>query len=183
MFWLWGWRENESCITYVVSKEAFIRRYLVFYLDMYTVGAYKVFSCLKCLQQQTRVHCQIYTSYVGAWSCFSISYTTLFFSCRLHRPRRLFKLFGSGCSCRTVSLLHQGVRVNEGSAGETVFEQGFGFPPTAVFIFCGTAGIASFLCTVAGTWCSKGPDLSNCTSHWVTQVAQKVKQECVNYKI
>lgn len=39
-----------------------------------------------------------------------------------------------------------------------------------------SAGIASFLCTVAGTWCSKGPDLSNCTSHWVTQVAQKVKQ-------
>lgn len=48
-------------------------------------------------------------------------------------------------------------------------------------LFCGTAGIASFLCTVAGTWCSKGPDLSNCTSHWVTQVAQKVKRECVNY--
>lgn len=43
------------------------------------------------------------------------------------------------------------------------------------------AGIASFLCTVAGTWCSKGPDLSNCTSHWVTQVAQKVNVECVNY--
>ena len=48
-------------------------------------------------------------------------------------------------------------------------------------LFCGTAGIASFLCTVAGTWCSKGPDLSNCTSHWVTQVAQKVKRGCVNY--
>lgn len=44
-------------------------------------------------------------------------------------------------------------------------------------LFCDTAGIASFLCTVAGTWCSKGPDLSNCTSHWVTQVAQKVKTE------
>uniref|UniRef100_A0A8D3DTZ2 Uncharacterized protein n=1 Tax=Scophthalmus maximus TaxID=52904 RepID=A0A8D3DTZ2_SCOMX len=40
---------------------------------------------------------------------------------------------------------------------------------------CGSAGIASFLCTVAGTWCSKGPDLSNCTSHWVTQVAQKIR--------
>ncbi|KAF3699417.1 Adhesion G protein-coupled receptor L2 [Channa argus] len=26
-----------------------------------------------------------------------------------------------------------------------------------------------------GTWCSKGPDLSNCTSHWVTQVAQKIR--------
>ncbi|XP_030016716.1 adhesion G protein-coupled receptor L2b.1 isoform X1 [Sphaeramia orbicularis] len=39
----------------------------------------------------------------------------------------------------------------------------------------GTRGIASFLCTVAGTWCSKGPDLSNCTSHWVTQVAQKIR--------
>lgn len=31
VFWLWGWKENESCITYVVSKEAFIMRYLVFY--------------------------------------------------------------------------------------------------------------------------------------------------------
>ncbi|XP_034744070.1 adhesion G protein-coupled receptor L2-like isoform X11 [Etheostoma cragini] len=39
----------------------------------------------------------------------------------------------------------------------------------------GTRGIASFLCTVTGTWCSKGPDLSNCTSHWVTQVAQKIR--------
>ncbi|KAM6948933.1 adhesion G protein-coupled receptor L2b.1 [Aplochiton taeniatus] len=39
----------------------------------------------------------------------------------------------------------------------------------------GTRGIASFLCTAAGTWCSKGPDLSNCTSHWVTQVAQKIR--------
>ncbi|XP_034038375.1 adhesion G protein-coupled receptor L2-like isoform X6 [Thalassophryne amazonica] len=39
----------------------------------------------------------------------------------------------------------------------------------------GTRGIASFLCTVAGSWGSKGPDLSNCTSHWVTQVAQKIR--------
>ncbi|KAM9719209.1 adhesion G protein-coupled receptor L2b.1 isoform 4-T6 [Menidia menidia] len=39
----------------------------------------------------------------------------------------------------------------------------------------GTRGIATFLCTMAGSWCSKGPDLSNCTSHWVTQVAQKIR--------
>uniref|UniRef100_A0A3Q3DLS5 Si:ch1073-186i23.1 n=1 Tax=Hippocampus comes TaxID=109280 RepID=A0A3Q3DLS5_HIPCM len=39
----------------------------------------------------------------------------------------------------------------------------------------GTRGVASFLCMVAGSWCSKGPDLSNCTSHWVTQVAQKIR--------
>ncbi|XP_057188997.1 adhesion G protein-coupled receptor L2-like isoform X4 [Triplophysa rosa] len=40
----------------------------------------------------------------------------------------------------------------------------------------GTRGIASFLCTaVDGTWNAKGPDLSNCTSHWVTQVAQKIR--------
>ncbi|XP_038159793.1 adhesion G protein-coupled receptor L2-like isoform X10 [Cyprinodon tularosa] len=39
----------------------------------------------------------------------------------------------------------------------------------------GTRGTATFLCTVMGTWCSKGPDLSNCTSHWVTQVAQKIR--------
>ncbi|KAG7269315.1 hypothetical protein CRUP_031835 [Coryphaenoides rupestris] len=36
--------------------------------------------------------------------------------------------------------------------------------------------IASFLCTAAGTWRAKGPDLSNCTSHWVTQVAQKLQE-------
>ncbi|CAL1579525.1 unnamed protein product [Knipowitschia caucasica] len=39
----------------------------------------------------------------------------------------------------------------------------------------GTRGIASYLCTVSGAWCSHGPDLSNCTSHWVTQVAQKIR--------
>ncbi|XP_047674748.1 adhesion G protein-coupled receptor L2-like isoform X6 [Tachysurus fulvidraco] len=40
----------------------------------------------------------------------------------------------------------------------------------------GTRGIASYLCTaVSGTWNPKGPDLSNCTSHWVTQVAQKIR--------
>ncbi|XP_036452341.1 adhesion G protein-coupled receptor L2-like isoform X2 [Colossoma macropomum] len=40
----------------------------------------------------------------------------------------------------------------------------------------GTKGIASFLCTAtSGTWNPKGPDLSNCTSHWVTQVAQKIR--------
>ncbi|KAM8850021.1 adhesion G protein-coupled receptor L2b.1 isoform 4-T5 [Spinachia spinachia] len=39
----------------------------------------------------------------------------------------------------------------------------------------GTRGIASFLCRAAGGWCPKGPDLSNCTSHWVTQVAQKIR--------
>nr|XP_055059531.1 adhesion G protein-coupled receptor L2-like isoform X2 [Misgurnus anguillicaudatus] len=40
----------------------------------------------------------------------------------------------------------------------------------------GTRGIASFLCVAAdGTWNPKGPDLSNCTSHWVTQVAQKIR--------
>ncbi|XP_028831692.1 adhesion G protein-coupled receptor L2b.1 isoform X3 [Denticeps clupeoides] len=40
----------------------------------------------------------------------------------------------------------------------------------------GTRGIASYLCTAAGgTWSTKGPDLSNCTSHWVAQVAQKIR--------
>ncbi|MEQ2203881.1 Adhesion G protein-coupled receptor L2, partial [Xenoophorus captivus] len=40
---------------------------------------------------------------------------------------------------------------------------------------CAAAGTATFLCNMMGTWCSKGPDLSNCTSHWVTQVAQKIR--------
>ncbi|KAA0701400.1 Adhesion G protein-coupled receptor L2 [Triplophysa tibetana] len=39
----------------------------------------------------------------------------------------------------------------------------------------GTRGTASYLCVLStGTWNPKGPDLSNCTSHWVNQVAQKV---------
>uniref|UniRef100_A0A8C7N9L8 Adhesion G protein-coupled receptor L2 n=1 Tax=Oncorhynchus kisutch TaxID=8019 RepID=A0A8C7N9L8_ONCKI len=40
----------------------------------------------------------------------------------------------------------------------------------------GTRGTASYLCVLAtGTWHPKGPDLSNCTSHWVNQVAQKIR--------
>uniref|UniRef100_A0A8C1SFG4 Adhesion G protein-coupled receptor L2 n=1 Tax=Cyprinus carpio TaxID=7962 RepID=A0A8C1SFG4_CYPCA len=40
----------------------------------------------------------------------------------------------------------------------------------------GTRGIALFLCTSAdGVWSPRGPDLSNCTSHWVTQLAQKIR--------
>ncbi|KAB1259968.1 Adhesion G protein-coupled receptor L1 [Camelus dromedarius] len=40
----------------------------------------------------------------------------------------------------------------------------------------GTRGIASFQCLPAlGLWNPRGPDLSNCTSPWVNQVAQKIK--------
>ncbi|XP_038640782.1 adhesion G protein-coupled receptor L1-like isoform X5 [Scyliorhinus canicula] len=40
----------------------------------------------------------------------------------------------------------------------------------------GTKGIASYLCLVSlGLWSPRGPDLSNCTSPWVNQVAQKIK--------
>ncbi|XP_074122527.1 adhesion G protein-coupled receptor L2 isoform X12 [Sminthopsis crassicaudata] len=40
----------------------------------------------------------------------------------------------------------------------------------------GTRGTASYLCVVStGTWNPKGPDLSNCTSHWVNQLAQKIR--------
>ncbi|KAJ8270937.1 hypothetical protein GJAV_G00120950 [Gymnothorax javanicus] len=40
----------------------------------------------------------------------------------------------------------------------------------------GTRGTASFLCMrVTGSWRQKGPDLSNCTSHWVSQVDQKIR--------
>uniref|UniRef100_A0A1A8L8J1 Latrophilin 2 n=1 Tax=Nothobranchius pienaari TaxID=704102 RepID=A0A1A8L8J1_9TELE len=39
----------------------------------------------------------------------------------------------------------------------------------------GTRGTASYLCVLStGDWHLKGPDLSNCTSHWVNQVAQKI---------
>lgn len=46
-------------------------------------------------------------------------------------------------------------------------------------LFYAAAGVASFLCTAAGVWQSKGPDLSNCTSHWVAQVAQKVRKRII----
>ncbi|XP_048845272.1 adhesion G protein-coupled receptor L2-like isoform X2 [Brienomyrus brachyistius] len=40
----------------------------------------------------------------------------------------------------------------------------------------GTRGTASYVCVLAtGVWNPKGPDLSNCTSHWVNQVAQKIR--------
>uniref|UniRef100_A0A8C5P433 Adhesion G protein-coupled receptor L2 n=1 Tax=Jaculus jaculus TaxID=51337 RepID=A0A8C5P433_JACJA len=40
----------------------------------------------------------------------------------------------------------------------------------------GTRGTASYLCMMStGTWNPKGPDLSNCTSHWVNQLAQKIR--------
>ncbi|XP_031430546.1 adhesion G protein-coupled receptor L2 isoform X3 [Clupea harengus] len=40
----------------------------------------------------------------------------------------------------------------------------------------GTRGTASYLCVLTtGAWNPKGPDLSNCTSHWVNQVAQKIR--------
>ncbi|XP_031456172.1 adhesion G protein-coupled receptor L2 isoform X6 [Phasianus colchicus] len=40
----------------------------------------------------------------------------------------------------------------------------------------GTRGTASYLCVIlTGTWNPKGPDLSNCTSHWVNQLAQKIR--------
>ncbi|XP_015211202.2 adhesion G protein-coupled receptor L2 isoform X2 [Lepisosteus oculatus] len=40
----------------------------------------------------------------------------------------------------------------------------------------GTRGTASYLCVLStGAWNPKGPDLSNCTSHWVNQVAQKIR--------
>lgn len=40
----------------------------------------------------------------------------------------------------------------------------------------GTRGIASFQCLqTLGAWNPRGPDLSNCTSPWVNQVAQKIK--------
>ncbi|XP_077189330.1 adhesion G protein-coupled receptor L2 isoform X15 [Paroedura picta] len=40
----------------------------------------------------------------------------------------------------------------------------------------GTRGTASYLCMVStGTWNPRGPDLSNCTSHWVNQLAQKIR--------
>uniref|UniRef100_A0A8C4RMI6 Adhesion G protein-coupled receptor L3 n=1 Tax=Erpetoichthys calabaricus TaxID=27687 RepID=A0A8C4RMI6_ERPCA len=39
----------------------------------------------------------------------------------------------------------------------------------------GTIGVASYVCLTDGHWDSKGPDVSNCTSPWVNQIAQKLK--------
>ncbi|KAM9856523.1 adhesion G protein-coupled receptor L1-like [Aulostomus maculatus] len=40
----------------------------------------------------------------------------------------------------------------------------------------GSLGIASYQCMLSPVgWSSRGPDLSNCTSPWVSQIAQKIK--------
>ncbi|XP_028998492.1 adhesion G protein-coupled receptor L1-like isoform X1 [Betta splendens] len=40
----------------------------------------------------------------------------------------------------------------------------------------GSLGIASYQCVLSPVgWSSRGPDLSNCTSPWVSQIAQKIK--------
>ncbi|XP_077576026.1 adhesion G protein-coupled receptor L1b isoform X2 [Stigmatopora nigra] len=40
----------------------------------------------------------------------------------------------------------------------------------------GSLGIASYGCMISPvSWSSRGPDLSNCTSPWVSQIAQKIK--------
>uniref|UniRef100_A0A674PRH8 Adhesion G protein-coupled receptor L2 n=1 Tax=Takifugu rubripes TaxID=31033 RepID=A0A674PRH8_TAKRU len=45
-----------------------------------------------------------------------------------------------------------------------------------IFFLFSISGTASYLCVLSsGTWNPKGPDLSNCTSHWVNQVAQKIR--------
>ena len=45
---------------------------------------------------------------------------------------------------------------------------------------CSSPGIASFQCLAEQvTWNPRGPDLSNCTSPWVNQVAQKVRPGAV----
>lgn len=104
------------------------------------------------------------------------SHFCLFFEYPVQNFQAL-KSFRNCCCCQTFGFLRQ----------EFLYEwrpqQEKRFPSMALASLqllccvCGSAGIASFLCTVAGTWCSKGPDLSNCTSHWVTQVAQKVNRE------
>lgn len=54
---------------------------------------------------------------------------------------------------------------------ECMQKNGFNF----TVVFTSVVGTASYLCVVlTGTWNPKGPDLSNCTSHWVNQLAQKV---------
>lgn len=50
-----------------------------------------------------------------------------------------------------------------------------GFNFTVVFCICWQRNCIRQLCVLStGTWNPKGPDLSNCTSHWVNQLAQKV---------
>lgn len=51
---------------------------------------------------------------------------------------------------------------------------------TSVPVSC-SAGIASYECmTSPVSWSSRGPDLSNCTSPWVSQIAQKVSYICTH---
>ncbi|KAJ8273968.1 hypothetical protein COCON_G00085930 [Conger conger] len=65
---------------------------------------------------------------------------------------------------------------------EAVQRRGIAWPQTqrgvAVERPCpkGTRGTASYLCERrTGLWTPQGPDLRNCTSHWVSQVDQKIR--------
>lgn len=82
---------------------------------------------------------------------------------------RLFFLLYSLFLCAAQHMSEYKIR-----AGESVFQ--WAVASLQPCLFCAAAGVASFLCTSAGAWHSKGPDLSNCTSHWVAQVAQKVRK-------
>ncbi|XP_077331911.1 adhesion G protein-coupled receptor L3 isoform X3 [Lithobates pipiens] len=39
----------------------------------------------------------------------------------------------------------------------------------------GTVGVATYACSSEGVWNTKGPDLSNCSSPWISHIGQKLK--------
>ncbi|XP_040178482.1 adhesion G protein-coupled receptor L3 isoform X5 [Rana temporaria] len=39
----------------------------------------------------------------------------------------------------------------------------------------GTVGVATYTCSSEGVWDTKGPDLSNCSSPWISHIGQKLK--------
>lgn len=39
----------------------------------------------------------------------------------------------------------------------------------------GTVGVATYTCSSEGVWNTKGPDLSNCSSPWISHIGQKLK--------
>lgn len=39
----------------------------------------------------------------------------------------------------------------------------------------GTVGVATYTCSSEGVWSTKGPDLSNCSSPWISHIGQKLK--------
>lgn len=139
---------------FCLSMSKIVTFYYPSRLESFTCEKEKTLCCCCCLYlvikrfPSTRT-CKVFTDNIKIGSVAVLSglcrnlivFQKLFLRCWspvccAQSSQAFSKLFGNGCSCRTVCFLHQRLCMNERSAGPTVFEQGFGFPPTHVFILC-----------------------------------------------